>query len=73
MGMNCKQFKQTQRVEKKQQFSFNPTEVNYKSSENNNEKVELRKPVIRDIGMKKVLIYFIISISALSIIKSFFS
>lgn len=70
MAMNCKQFKHTQRIEKKQQFSFNPAEVNY---EHSHKEENLVKPEVRDISVKKIMIYFVVSILALSIFNYFFS
>ncbi len=73
MAMNCKQFKHPQRVEKKQQFSFNPAEVNYDTSEKTNNKTKSEKLVVRDTSPKKLMRYFLILIAILSAIIFFSS
>ena len=65
MAMNCKQFKHTERVEKKQQFSFNPAEVNYDTSAEPKQKV-----VVKDLSLKRMALYFVIAIVVLSFIAS---
>jgi len=68
MAMNCKQFKHTERVEKKQQYSFNPAEVDYNNITNNNDNSK-QKVITRDLSLKKLLLYFTVAIIIASIIK----
>jgi hypothetical protein len=65
MAMNCKQFKHTERVEKKQQFSFNPAEVNYNTPLN-----ETKDVTVKDVSLKRMALYFLIAIVVLSFIAS---
>ena len=54
MTMNCKQFKHVKRVEKKQQFSFNPAEVNYDNNLDYNNEFHPNKTISRDLNLKKM-------------------
>ena len=73
MTMNCKQFKHSKRVEKKQQFSFNPAEVNYDNSQIRKENINSVRPIVKDISLKKALIYLLSALILISIIKSLIS
>ena len=66
MAMNCKQFKHAERFEKKQQFSFNPAEVNYEQTP----KITTQKVVIKDVSLKRMALYLIIAVIVLSFIIS---
>ncbi len=68
--MNCKQFKHVERGEKKQQFSFNPAEVNYNNSITNKDKLDSKKVVVRDVSLKRMGLYLLIAIVVLSFVAS---
>ena len=68
--MNCKQFKHSKRVEKKQQFSFNPAEVNYDNSFVIKDDYNTVKPIENDISLKKALVYLLSALIIISTIKS---
>jgi len=72
MAMNCKQFKHTERVEKKQQYSFNPAEVIYENTESDDKISSNNKATVRDLSLKKILLYFVATIFVASILKSLF-
>ena len=70
MTMNCKQFKHVERVEKKQQFSFNPAEVDYNNSIINEDELDSKKVIVRDVSLKRMGLYLIIAIVVLSFVAS---
>jgi|LGOV01.1.fsa_nt_gb hypothetical protein len=72
MAMNCKQFKHAQRVEKKQQFSFNPAEINYEEVEFDRVIKTPSKPNVRDLSLKKLIKYIVFFIVIISLINALF-
>ncbi|MEN8136959.1 MAG: hypothetical protein ABFR62_00815 [Bacteroidota bacterium] len=64
MAMNCKQFKHTNRVDTKQQYSFNPTEIDYEQS--SLKKIE--KYELRNWSNKRLLKWFVIAVITMTIV-----